>query len=59
MANRVFMWGLAAFLALLALLNITGKAAPAGSNTLARLIAYSTVLAWVMAGAGGRWIGLT
>lgn len=57
--NRVFMWGMSAFLLLLILLNVIGKAGPKDSNAMARLIAYSTVLAWVMAGAGGRWIGLT
>jgi hypothetical protein len=58
-ANRIFMWGTAAFLVALMLLNIFGKAAPRDSNALARLIGYSTILVWVTVGAGGRWIGLT
>lgn len=58
-ANRVFMWGVSAFLVVLTLMSIFGKGASKDSSSLARLIAYSTILAWVMTGAGGRWIGLT
>lgn len=59
LVNKIFMWGVSAFLLALALINITGKAAVKDSTPTARLIAYSTILAWVMVGAGGRWIGLT
>lgn len=58
-ANRVFMWGVSAFLVVLTLMSIFGKGRTSDSSSLARLIAYSTILAWVMTGAGGRWIGLT
>lgn len=57
--NKVFMWGAGLFIAAVVTLNILGKVGAKDSNSLARLVAYATILSWVMVGAGGRWIGLS
>ena len=57
--NKTFMWLTALYVLSLIVLNIFGKGAARGSNAMARLIGYATILVWVTVGAGGRWIGLT
>lgn len=59
LVNKIFMWGAGLFVAAVVAWNILGRNAAPGSNPLARLVGYASILSWVMVGAGGRWIGLS